>query len=67
MDTVESVSCEELVLGVYGGDNENAPQVGSEPTNSRLLGGHLIHYTTAYMPEFFRSKAGHSIKNCRDI
>ncbi|KAH3822810.1 hypothetical protein DPMN_124601 [Dreissena polymorpha] len=47
MDTVESVSWEEPVLGVYGGNNENAPRVGSEPTNSRSLGGHLIHYTTA--------------------
>ncbi|KAH3866995.1 hypothetical protein DPMN_030119 [Dreissena polymorpha] len=46
MDTVESVSWEELVLGVYGGDNENAPRVGIKPTNSRSLGGHFIHYTT---------------------
>ncbi|KAH3768188.1 hypothetical protein DPMN_169400 [Dreissena polymorpha] len=47
MDTVESVSWEEPVLGVYGGDHENAPRVGSEPMNSRSLGGHLIHCTTA--------------------
>ncbi|KAH3708191.1 hypothetical protein DPMN_067632 [Dreissena polymorpha] len=47
MDIVESVSWEEPVLGVYGGNNENAPRVGSEPTNSQSLGGHLIHYTTA--------------------
>ncbi|KAH3822967.1 hypothetical protein DPMN_124761 [Dreissena polymorpha] len=46
MDIIESVFWEEPVLGVYG-DNENAPRVGSEPTNSRSLGGHLIHYTTA--------------------
>ncbi|KAH3802438.1 hypothetical protein DPMN_156115 [Dreissena polymorpha] len=45
MDTVEFVSWEESVLGVYGGNNENAPRVGREPTNSRSLGGHLIHYT----------------------
>ncbi|KAH3753637.1 hypothetical protein DPMN_188277 [Dreissena polymorpha] len=30
MGTVESVSWEEPVHGVYGGDNENAPRVGSE-------------------------------------
>ncbi|KAH3726429.1 hypothetical protein DPMN_052296 [Dreissena polymorpha] len=47
MDTVEPVSWEEPVLGVYRGDNENAPQVGSEPTNSRSLGGHLIRYITS--------------------
>ncbi|KAH3739604.1 hypothetical protein DPMN_046258 [Dreissena polymorpha] len=47
MNIFESVSWEEPVLGVYGGDNENTPQVGSEPTNSRSLGGHLIHYATA--------------------
>ncbi|KAH3846882.1 hypothetical protein DPMN_089189 [Dreissena polymorpha] len=38
MDTVESVSWEEPVLGVYGGNNEIAPRVGSEPTNSGSLG-----------------------------
>ncbi|KAH3840798.1 hypothetical protein DPMN_114254 [Dreissena polymorpha] len=47
MDTVEPVSWEEPVLGVYRGDNENAPRVGSEPTSSRSLCGHLSHYTTA--------------------
>ncbi|KAH3814374.1 hypothetical protein DPMN_142870 [Dreissena polymorpha] len=47
MDTVESVSWEEPLLGVCGGDNENAPRVGIVPTKSRSLGGHLIHYTTA--------------------
>ncbi|KAH3870466.1 hypothetical protein DPMN_033654 [Dreissena polymorpha] len=47
VDIVESVSWEESVLGVCGGDNEIAPRVGSEPTNSRSQGGHLIHYTTA--------------------
>ncbi|KAH3815246.1 hypothetical protein DPMN_143768 [Dreissena polymorpha] len=47
METVKSVSWEESVLGVYGGDNENAPRIGSEPMNIRSLGGHLIHYTTA--------------------
>ncbi|KAH3846358.1 hypothetical protein DPMN_088659 [Dreissena polymorpha] len=51
MDTVESVSWEEPVLGVYGGDNENGRRVGSESMNSRLLGGHLIHYTTAILAE----------------
>ncbi|KAH3811268.1 hypothetical protein DPMN_139676 [Dreissena polymorpha] len=49
MGIIESVSWEEPVLGVYGGDNENAPREGSEPTNSRSLGGHLIHYTTAIL------------------
>ncbi|KAH3818306.1 hypothetical protein DPMN_119910 [Dreissena polymorpha] len=46
-DIIESVFWEEPVLGVYGGVNENAPRVGFEPTNSRSLGGHLIHYTYA--------------------
>ncbi|KAH3811083.1 hypothetical protein DPMN_139486 [Dreissena polymorpha] len=49
MDIIESVSWEEPVLGVYGGDNENAPRVGSSPTNSRSLGGHLIHHSTAIL------------------
>ncbi|KAH3696981.1 hypothetical protein DPMN_084465 [Dreissena polymorpha] len=48
-DIIESVSWEEPVLGVYGGDNENAPRVESEPTNSRSLGGHLINYNTAIL------------------
>ncbi|KAH3768963.1 hypothetical protein DPMN_170184 [Dreissena polymorpha] len=47
MGTVKSVSWEEPVHGVYGGENENHPRVGSEPTISRSLCGHLIHYTTA--------------------
>ncbi|KAH3774110.1 hypothetical protein DPMN_175483 [Dreissena polymorpha] len=47
VDIVEFVSWEEPVLGVCRGDNEIAPRVGSAPTNSRSLGGHLIHYTTA--------------------
>ncbi|KAH3771473.1 hypothetical protein DPMN_172792 [Dreissena polymorpha] len=55
MDTVESVSWEEPVLDVYGRDNENAPREGMEPTNSRSLGGHFIHYTTA---NFFSTITG---------
>ncbi|KAH3796418.1 hypothetical protein DPMN_149986 [Dreissena polymorpha] len=43
VDIVESVSWEEPVLGICEGDNEIAPRVGSKPTNSRSLGGHLIH------------------------
>ncbi|KAH3749936.1 hypothetical protein DPMN_184451 [Dreissena polymorpha] len=30
-DIIESVSWEEPVLGVYGGDNENAPEWGANP------------------------------------
>ena len=39
------------VLGVYE-DNENAPRVGIQPTNSRSLGGYLINYTTATIANF---------------
>ncbi|KAH3889209.1 hypothetical protein DPMN_013260 [Dreissena polymorpha] len=50
MDIIESVTWEEPVFGVYGGDNKNTPgeppRVGSEPTNSPSLGRRLIHYTT---------------------
>ncbi|KAH3802981.1 hypothetical protein DPMN_156679 [Dreissena polymorpha] len=53
-DIIESVSWEEPVLGVYGGDNENAPRVGFEPTNSRSLGGHLLHYTTVISTKTYR-------------
>ncbi|KAH3696278.1 hypothetical protein DPMN_083743 [Dreissena polymorpha] len=35
MAIIESVSWDEPVLGVYGGDNENAPRVESKPTMSR--------------------------------
>ncbi|KAH3827085.1 hypothetical protein DPMN_129014 [Dreissena polymorpha] len=53
MDTVESVSWEEAVLGVYAGDNENTPSAFHRQFNGPSVGCLNFEIRVRGTPEIF--------------